>query len=126
MCAQEVLRNTSFQDVEFWKLNACIPGTRLSDCPVCLWDEGSMLLLLSCRNVNVINSSSKYARVQAIRECIWWGKVWAHFLDQTARKPKVRLETMAEMKPVQLKVRSEADASATPICAHMRTCQKIR
>ena len=40
----------------------------------------------------------------------------AHFLDQTARKPKVRLDTMAEMKPVQLKVRSEADASATPAC----------
>ena len=40
----------------------------------------------------------------------------AHFLDQTARNPKVRLETMAEMKPVQLKVRSEADASATPAC----------
>ena len=39
-----------------------------------------------------------------------------HFLDQTARKPKVRLETMAEMKPVQLKVRSDADASATPVC----------
>jgi hypothetical protein len=41
----------------------------------------------------------------------------AHFLDQTARKPKVRLETMALMKPVQLKVRSLADATATPVCA---------
>ena len=39
-----------------------------------------------------------------------------HFLDHTARKPKVRLETMAEMKPVQLNVRSDADASATPAC----------
>jgi len=27
------------------------------------------------------------------------------------------LDTMAEMKPVQLKVRSDADASATPACA---------
>ena len=49
------------------------------------------------------------------------GEHWAlrevtHFLDHTARKPKVRLETMAEMKPVQLKVRSDADASATPAC----------
>ena len=48
-------------------------------------------------------------------------KCWnPHFLDQTARKPKVRLETMAEMKPVQLKVRSDADASATPVCPATR------
>ena len=44
-------------------------------------------------------------------------RMGAHFLDQTALKPKVRLETMAEMKPVQLKVRSDADARATPNCA---------
>lgn len=40
----------------------------------------------------------------------------SYFFDQTARKPKVRLDTMAEMKPVQLNVRSEAEASATPVC----------
>ena len=39
-------------------------------------------------------------------------------MDHTARKPKVRLETMAEMNPVQLNVRSEAEASATPACRH--------
>ena len=43
-------------------------------------------------------------------------QVSTHFFDHTALKPKVRLETMAEMKPVQLNVRSEADASATPAC----------
>ena len=50
----------------------------------------------------------------------------AHFLDQTARKPKVKLDTMAEMKPVQLKVRSEADASATPACMAYSCISKIR
>jgi len=43
-----------------------------------------------------------------------------HFFDHTALKPKVRLETMAEMKPVQLNVRSEADASATPACNRVK------
>lgn len=45
----------------------------------------------------------------------------AHFLDQTALKPKVRLETIAEIKPVQLKVKSDAEASATPICTNTHT-----
>ena len=38
----------------------------------------------------------------------------AHFLPRTARNPKVRLETMALMKPVQLKDSSAAEAMATP------------
>ncbi len=38
----------------------------------------------------------------------------AYFLDHTALKPKVRLETMAKMKPLQLKLNSPADARATP------------
>lgn len=37
-----------------------------------------------------------------------------HRLPQTALKPKVRLESMALMKPVQLKDSSPAEASATP------------
>ena len=52
---------------------------------------------------------------QSTRADCWEGPA-AHFLDQTARKPKVRLETMALMKPVQLKVRSDAEATATPVC----------
>lgn len=39
-----------------------------------------------------------------------------HFLLSTARKPKVRFDTMAEMKPIQLKDSSAADAMATPTC----------
>jgi hypothetical protein len=38
----------------------------------------------------------------------------AHFLPSTARKLKVKLEIMAEMKPIQLKDSSAADARATP------------
>ena len=38
----------------------------------------------------------------------------AHFLPSTARKLKVRLDTMALMKPVQLKDTSAAEAIATP------------
>lgn len=52
--------------------------------------------------------------------CMRRGFARAHFLDQTARKPKVRLDTMALMKPVQLKVRSLADATATPVCAQQQ------
>lgn len=40
----------------------------------------------------------------------------AYFLDQTALKPKVRLETMALMNPLQLKLSSAAEAMATPAC----------
>jgi len=36
------------------------------------------------------------------------------FLLQTARNPNVKLDTMAEMKPYQLKESSAADAIATP------------
>ena len=45
-----------------------------------------------------------------------------HFLDQTARKLKVRLEAMADRKPSQLKVSSDMDAMATPSCTtfHIR------
>ena len=38
----------------------------------------------------------------------------AHFLQSTARSPKVRLESMAVAKPVQLKDSSAAEAAATP------------
>ena len=41
-------------------------------------------------------------------------KFGAYFLDQTALNPKVRLETMALMKPLQLKLSSPAEAIATP------------
>lgn len=47
-------------------------------------------------------------------------------MDHTARKPNVRLDTMAEMKPTQLKVRSDADASATPACAALRAQRSRR
>ena len=40
-----------------------------------------------------------------------------HFLDHTARNPKVKLLTMAKMKPPQLKLSSAADAIATPACS---------
>lgn len=40
----------------------------------------------------------------------------AHFLPSTARKLKVRLETIALMNPVQLKDTSAAEAMATPTC----------
>ena len=48
--------------------------------------------------------------------CSGSGEEEAHALESTARKPKVRLDTMAEVNPNQLKVSSEADASATPNC----------
>ena len=45
-----------------------------------------------------------------------------HFLDHTARNPKVKLLTMAKMKPPQLKLSSAADAIATPACSGSTGC----
>ena len=72
-------------------------------CKACAWPQAAC-------------AESEQARVHCLT-------ARAHFLDHTARKPNVRLDTMAEMKPTQLNVRSDADASATPACAALQAQQ---
>ena len=50
-------------------------------------------------------------------------KPYTHFFERTARKPNVRLEIMAVVKPIQLNDRSDAEAMPTPTCSSIHTAR---
>ena len=80
------------------------------------------IVFIICGSVNgTVNFSTVLFKLLCILGSIWFGRARSRalfllmiFLEKTLRDWKVTLDPMADRKPVQLKVASEAEARATP------------
>lgn len=109
-------------------------GSRPRSCSVCtMFNRSHVLTVEERRSIEaaagqmlpvaaaVTTPEASWQWLTVLRQGLAYSHRHAHFLDQTALKPKVRLETMALMKPLQLKLSSAADAIATPACTVRRS-----